>query len=104
MYKELTVELTKAIGYIKKTDYLWVGIVECKTAKKYKYEVLWFYGADHYDFEEPVDNQIENAETRMCKDLKEAYAYGFDAIRKTLIEDPKIEVVITDLVAKYEEE
>ena len=102
--EELIAGLTQSIGYIKTTDYIWVGVMECKTARKYKFEVYWFYGAENYDYEDEIEDQINHADTRMCKTLKEAYAHGFDAIRKTLQDDSTVTISITDLVAKDEEE
>lgn len=85
-------------------EFFWIGIIPDPKARKYKFEVLWFNGLEHYDNEEDVENQISNAESRMCEDLKQAYAYGFDALRKALKEEPELRVSITDLTKPDEEE
>lgn len=96
--EELIKGLTEAIGYFKETDYLWVGIIEHKKAKKYKFEALWFYGDENYDFEEGIETQIKNSESRMCENLPQAYSYAFEAIKTTLSKDSTVVITITDLV------
>lgn len=102
--ERLIAGLTEAINYVTiNQEYLWVGVIECKTAKKYKFEVFWFYGNENYDHEETIEDQISHAETRMCTDLKQAYAYGFDAIKKRLEAYPLTRISITDLTKTNEE-
>tara|TARA_R110000803_G_scaffold201078_2_gene265753 strand:+ start:403 stop:696 length:294 start_codon:yes stop_codon:yes gene_type:complete len=90
--------LVEAIGYIKLTDYLWVGVIKNEKARKYKYQVFWFYGDDHYDYEDSSKDQLKHAESRMCETVKEAYAYGFDAIKNTQEKNPAVRISITDLI------
>ena len=54
METRLITGLTSAIKTCKKDNYLWVGVVNHPKAKRYKYEVLWFYGAENYDIEESI--------------------------------------------------
>lgn len=83
-------------------NYLWVGVVLNEKARKYRYEVFWFYGAEDYKIEENLKDQILQAENRMCESLKKAYAYGFDAIREILELNPMTRVRITDLTETHE--
>lgn len=96
--KKLTEALKNTILYYNNREsYMWIGVCENKKSRKYKFEVRWFFGAEHYDHEDTLNNQIEHAETRMCESLKEAYAYGFDEIREVLQENEMTRIRITDL-------
>lgn len=104
MEKRLKIGLTKTITDCEQNNYLWLGVMECKTARKYKYEVYWFNRADHYWHEDDLEEQYQHADSRMCTSLAEAYAYGFDAIRDYLQEDSSIQIIISDTVEEDREE
>ena len=80
-------------------DYIWIGIIENKKARKYKYEVYWFNSDEHY--EEYVNivgskKVIDSSDSRMCIDIRQAYSNCFFQIKKFLEEFPNAMVSIND--------
>ena len=60
--------------------FLWVGVIENKKARKYKYELYWFSEEDYHE-EDSIEDHYFNANSMLCETLKEAYAYGFEAVK-----------------------
>jgi hypothetical protein len=93
-------------------EFIWIGVIEHKRAKKYKYEIFWLKTEDLWMEEEGVDlahisfgfNHFDNCETRICETIKEAYAYGFNEIKESLEEDPNCVIKIIDLVTTENED
>ena len=64
-------------------------------SRVYKNEVYWFNTNEDYvsefDFSEQEFNSV------FCKDIKEAYAYGFDVVRSANKKYPNISMKIIDI-------
>ena len=86
---------TLLIDIRKGNDCILVGVKHNDKAKVYKYEVYWFNTQEDFDSDFDVEDQEFNS--RFCEDKKEAYAYGFEAIKNSQVEHPEIKVKIFDL-------
>lgn len=91
----------KAVGAPSET--LFVGIHSNPKARKYIYTLLYYNSVHDFCFETPRNEQIEEANTRMCETHSEVYAYAFEAIKDTLNVNPDTHIVIVDLTDGYEE-
>ena len=93
-------------NYYSNKEFIWIGSIEHKRARKYKYEIFWLKTEDLWmqdkciDFE---DKHFDNCETRICETIKEAYAYGFNEIKDSLKEEPNSSINIIDLIIREDE-
>lgn len=89
------------------TEFVWVGIIENKKARKYKYEMYWLNSVDSLDDlleEGELTVDINECESRMCESLKQAYSNGYLQIRNGLEESSTTNIHITDLTTRNIEE
>ena len=74
---------------IKKEDAALIVVLRSNPkATIYSNEVYWFNTME--DFVSDMDEQEFNS--RFCESEKEAYAYGFEAVKKAVNEYPKIRI------------
>lgn len=85
-------------------EFVWIGIIENKKAKKYKYEMYWLNSVDNLEElledNEGFDVNIFDCESRMCLSLKQAYAEGYIQIRNALEKDYTTNILFTDLTER----
>lgn len=80
-------------------DYIWIGIIENKKARKYKYEAYWFNSDEHlreYLNISYYEKVIDSSDSKMCENIRQAYSNCFYHIKKFLEEFPNAMVSIND--------
>ena len=93
---------------ISGNEFVWIGIIENKKARKYKYEMYWLNSADSLndllEDNEGLTVNLYDCESRMCLSLKQAYANGYMQIRNALEKDSTTNICFTDLTERDDED